>query len=418
MLGFVFDKYRFARRTERFLPRARDWYEEFRSTDVAALPDTALLERVDRLFDYTRETAYHNVVTPLLMLIYNRLLRTRLEKLGRDFADLDLTRGLDGMEDVDPKPHIERLHGEFEKLAPALQVQARTVAGLAAPGLADFRRRFDEFIARFGHLSDSGVDFSYVPWRERPNDVLGMIAGVARGRGSQLKSLDELGLSLRDLRRVRWLAGRARQYRLLRERISSLYIYGYGLFRPLFLELGRRWAEHGRLGSADDIFYLYLDEVRAVARGERLDARSLAAGRRAEMAACAGARLPTIIFGDTPPPLEDADASRLQGVATSRGYYRGPARVIRNTSDFARLQKGDVLVIPFSDVGWTPLFARAGAVVAESGGILSHSSIIAREYNIPAVVSVPGALGLPDGAEVTVDGFTGEVTVHLKPREE
>ncbi len=417
MLGFALDKYRFAGKTERFMPRARRWYDEFRSADLTALPDAALLDRVDRLFEYSIETAYHNVVTPLLMLFYNRLLRTRLEKLGQDFARLDLTRGLERLAGTDPNVHIARLHDELMRLDPARRASARTVAGLAAPGLESFRRGFEEFIARFGHLSDSGVDFSYVPWRERPDDVLGMIAGFTPRAGSGLKSLEELGLSSLDRRRLRWLADRARRFRLLREQVSQLYIYGYGLFRPLFLELGRRWAEHGRLGSADDVFYLYLDEVRAVARGERLDARALAAARRAEMAACAGARLPTVIFGDIAPPLEDSGADRLRGAATSRGYYRGPARVIRDTGEFARLNNGDVLVIPFSDVGWTPLFARAGAVVAESGGILSHSSIIAREYNIPAVVSVPGALGIPDGAEVTVDGFTGEITVHRKSRE-
>jgi pyruvate,water dikinase len=412
MLGFALDKYRFARRTGRFLPRARDWYDRFRSADIAALPDAAVLERIDRLYDYTLETAYHNVVTPLLMFFYNRLLRTRLEKLGRDFAQLDLTRDLDGLAEVDPNAHIARLHDAYGTLDPALQAAARTSTGLAAPGLEDYRRLFEEFISRFGHFSDSGVDFSYVPWRERPDDVLGMIADFVPRRGSGLKALEELGLAPRDLRRLRWLAGRARQGRLLREKISSLYTYGYGLFRPLFLELGRRWAGHGRLGSADDIFYLYLDEVRALARGERIDAARLAVERRAEMAACSGARLPTVIFGEVPPPIDDADASRLRGVATSRGYFRGPARVIRNTSQFDRLQKGDVLVVPFTDVGWAPLFARAGAVVAESGGILSHSSIIAREYNIPAVVSVDDACRLPDGADVTVDGFTGEITVH------
>jgi pyruvate,water dikinase len=77
-----------------------------------------------------------------------------------------------------------------------------------------------------------------------------------------------------------------------------------------------------------------------------------------------------------------------------------------------RVQEGDVLVIPYSDVGWTPLFTKAGAVVAESGGILSHSSIIAREYGIPAVVSVPGACQLADDTPVTVDGHNGKITVH------
>jgi len=70
------------------------------------------------------------------------------------------------------------------------------------------------------------------------------------------------------------------------------------------------------------------------------------------------------------------------------------------------------LVVPYSDVGWTPLFTKAGAVVAESGGILSHSSIIAREYKIPAVVSVSQACQRLDGKQVTVNGYTGEVTIH------
>jgi pyruvate,water dikinase len=79
-----------------------------------------------------------------------------------------------------------------------------------------------------------------------------------------------------------------------------------------------------------------------------------------------------------------------------------------------RVQEGDVLVIPYSDVSWTPLFAKAGAVVAEAGGILSHSSIIAREYGIPAVVAVPGACQLADGTQLTVDGNNGQVILEGK----
>jgi len=71
-----------------------------------------------------------------------------------------------------------------------------------------------------------------------------------------------------------------------------------------------------------------------------------------------------------------------------------------------------VLIIPFSDVGWTPLFSKAGAIVAESGGFLSHSSIIAREYEIPAVVSVPGACLIEDDTVITVDGYHGDVLIH------
>jgi phosphoenolpyruvate synthase/pyruvate phosphate dikinase len=84
-------------------------------------------------------------------------------------------------------------------------------------------------------------------------------------------------------------------------------------------------------------------------------------------------------------------------------------KVIRSLDESDRLQPSDVLVIPYSDVAWTPLFARAGAVVAEAGGMLSHSSIVAREYGIPCVVSVPRACTLPDGEEVIVDGYLGTI---------
>ena len=80
------------------------------------------------------------------------------------------------------------------------------------------------------------------------------------------------------------------------------------------------------------------------------------------------------------------------------------------------MQPGDVLVVPFADVAWTPLFGRAAAVVAEAGGILSHAAVVAREYGIPCVVSVHEATtAIPDGATVLVDGMTGQVRVEAGP---
>ena len=108
----------------------------------------------------------------------------------------------------------------------------------------------------------------------------------------------------------------------------------------------------------------------------------------------------------------------LKGITSSTGYYRGPIKVIHSLEEMSKLDSGDVLVIPYSDVGWTPLFSRAGAVIAESGGILSHSSIVAREYQIPAVVSVPFAMRLADQTLVTVDGYRGEIILHTNAPEQ
>jgi pyruvate,water dikinase len=100
----------------------------------------------------------------------------------------------------------------------------------------------------------------------------------------------------------------------------------------------------------------------------------------------------------------------LQGVAGSPGRAAGVARVIQGPEDFAKLKKGEILVAPITNPVWTPLFAIASAVVTEVGGILSHGAIVAREYGIPAVMSVAGATRLlQDGQLITVDGNKGLV---------
>jgi pyruvate,water dikinase len=92
------------------------------------------------------------------------------------------------------------------------------------------------------------------------------------------------------------------------------------------------------------------------------------------------------------------------------GTYTGPARVIQSEAEFARIERGDVLVCPVPSPAWSVLFSRIGALVTDTGGILSHAAIIAREYRVPAVVATGhGTRTLHDGQVVTVDGNTGDV---------
>ena len=145
------------------------------------------------------------------------------------------------------------------------------------------------------------------------------------------------------------------------------------------------------------------------------DVRAAIASHKVAMEKFRDITLPNVIYGDEEPPVTERNVACLYGLTTSFGCYTGTVKVVKGISDFNKLLQGDVLVIPYSDVGWSPLFARAGAVVAESGGMLSHSSIIAREYGIPAVVSVNGAMDLHDNMLVTVNGHKGEVIIHPAP---
>ena len=418
MIRFALDKWRFARKFENRLPDLQAKYDTFRVDDLSQLNEQALLAAVDDLFELTRQAAYYNIVIPLLMQLYNQLLNRQLRRLGVDPARFDLTEDLEPLKRLDPNEYLVQLQQRYQQLSDSVRTEIlddEYATFCARPGIKAFQAGVTDFLEQFGHLSDSGNDFSVVPWREQPEIVLGMVARMSNAgdRHADKFTIDDLYVPLRR----RWLFKlsyrRARQFRVYREQISSLYTYGYGLFRNCFLALGDCLVQRGVISDREDIFFLELDEIRALVKregDERVDIRI--ADRKSDLEQAQDLTPPETIFGDTPVPLQKEFSERLSGVPTSRGYYRGRVRVVRGIQDFDKLQSGDVLVIPYSDVGWTPLFAKAGAVISESGGMLSHSSIVAREYNIPAVVSVPLACQLPDGSEVSVDGFKGEIFIH------
>jgi len=180
--------------------------------------------------------------------------------------------------------------------------------------------------------------------------------------------------------------------------------------------MGDELVKAGILPHRNEVFYLTRDEIGEIlGKGLALpqpEYAGLAAMRKKEMDDVKDVILPSVIIGEEAPEYDMNEKKSFRGVGTSPGRYTGKIAVISGISDFHKMEKGDVLVIPFSDVSWTPLLVHAGAIISEAGGILSHCSIIAREMSIPAIVSVDNALCLKDGMRVTVDGSNGIITIY------
>lgn len=406
LCAFLADKLRFERRIKHFIAEAEQRFAGLRSELCTARTPQDVFAVIDALVESTRDSSYYNLVTHLLMYTHEHLRRifSRADAAGRQYP----------YEQYDPAAHFQQLKALFAGLPAELQ-KASLTGSLAAlqdePGAESFRAAFEAFLHRFGHLSDSGNDFSCVSWREMPGEVLKMIQSCD---ALQERPRHEPAQKLRGSV-PGFFERRAASFRRYKEIVSFMHTFGYSLFRDCFLELGTYLCRSDCLDSRDDIFYLYFDEVRqAVSAGA--DPRFTAARvaeRKREMAACTGDTVPDFIFGDYEPTSLPARSGRLlQGIPVSRGIYQGPSRVVRGIHEAQKLCPGDVLVVAHADIGLTPLFARAGAVVAESGGTLSHSSIVAREFNLPAIVSVPGACAITDDTLITVNGYTGEVILH------
>jgi pyruvate,water dikinase len=202
----------------------------------------------------------------------------------------------------------------------------------------------------------------------------------------------------------------------------------YHLHR-ISLEVGRRLAAAGVVDQPDDVFLLTLEELRDTALDvPRLNRRAPIAARRAEMEYFRSVPVPPTLgaapsdapltdpvnvalrkFFGAPPPTAD-DHAVIRGNCGSPGKATGPARVVRSLAGAGKLQPGDVLVVETTAPPWTPLFATAAAVVSDTGGILSHCAVVAREYGIPAVVGTGNATErVPDGHLLEVDGDAGIV---------
>ncbi len=197
--------------------------------------------------------------------------------------------------------------------------------------------------------------------------------------------------------------------------------------RRLIMEFGGRLAQNGTLEAASDVVCLTPDELQ---NGRDVSMKELVQERKAEMERFSHVTPPPKV-GTMPafemtdggtlmrvmskgemgtPNTSPREANKVKGIAGSAGVARGTARVIHSLEEADKLQPGDVLVTKFTLPPWTPLFATASAVVTDTGGVLSHSAVVAREYRIPAVVGTDYATStFHDGQLIEVDGNTGIV---------
>ena len=203
---------------------------------------------------------------------------------------------------------------------------------------------------------------------------------------------------------------------------------GLAAAREALLGFGRRLVAEGRLDDPEDVFMLRRDELRQAVLDEwGPPLQELAGERRRELAEARSASPPPFlgpppeVGGEVPPMVAkfygvpgtaSVEGDVVRGTAASAGRAVGAARIVRGREDFARVAPGDVVVCQTTTPAWTPLFGSIAALVTDTGGILSHAAVVAREYSVPAVVGAEVATrAIPEGAAVEVDGTAGTVTI-------
>jgi pyruvate,water dikinase len=440
--------------TDKWLPEIQShlaWWASFdlRTASLAALRQhlEETLVRMDRLWQL-----HFHIVTPVYAAIsqFDEFYRDLFPEDGA-FSAYRLLQGFDN-KTLETSRELWTLSRKVRALPDIQQILDGGPAGEFMEGLdrtpagRAFKGDLQAYLAAYGQRGDTW-GFSYPAWLEDPIPVIRNLQDYASQ--ADRDAATEQALVAEREQAVAHARARLKGYPqavkdefellLKAAQCANVLTEDHGFWidfnstyqvRKVMLEFGRRLADAGVIETRDDVFYLTLDELREL-ESTMADAtlRERVAARRSEVEHFRKISPPPALgtdygpppddpvnrsmmkFFGAPPPVSDAP-DVLRGHAGSPGTMRGRARILHRLDDADKLQRGDVLVAETTAPPWTPLFATAGGIVTDTGGILSHCAVVAREYQIPAVVGTGRATSvIRDGQLVEVDGDSGTVRI-------
>lgn len=374
---------------EEIVPAYLKEIEQEENESLTSLSPVELLERLEywihhTLYDFSRESLKPSMLANLALGNVVRLLQPRLgaERAQRILGELTMDANHDT--ETDLALAWEKLHqGELSKV---------------------------DFLKRFGHRGPQEMELSQPRWRElgqfqigqsgqanlkeeRPPIDLEQLADDAKLTGMHRTFLEQQVTALQT-------------YLGLRETAKHHLMRGYAIIRRLLLELDQRWNLDG------GIFFLLPEELPSVSTGT--DVRELIQDRRRRREIALSLDVPMVLFSDDleaiDRPTQVVEAEQLQGVPLSVGIAEAPALVLSEPMSDNLPDEAYILVCPSTDPAWVPLFRNAKGLIMETGGVLSHGAIVAREFGLPAVAGFPDVMKqITTGQRIQINGATGQV---------
>ncbi|MBW4522565.1 MAG: glycerol-3-phosphate acyltransferase [Scytolyngbya sp. HA4215-MV1] len=397
---------------------------QFAQVPADQLAPAELLTRIDTILAILQRATDYSILAPLSAALRKSIFRVAdteldnrqtpevsalrsLQQIARSFSDWGIvaTDANDAIDETapansqNPPAKIVSASDLFEKLANSSVGQTLLT-------------QFDQWLDHYGYLSEVGTDIAVPTWKEDPTPVRELFAQFCLNPPSQAAPHHQVSGKVRRVQRRFDLKGQ----------VTEVYSRLLAELRWSCVALEQRWLQVGVLSAPGDIFFLELNEVRDLVQGSDLSTLNGASQRIAQRRSqyqqdSQIATISSLVYGDDPPLPDQSFSPRsstqqLQGIGASSGRIEGRVKVLRDLQASSGLDREIILVVPYTDSGWAPLLARAGGLIAEVGGQLSHGAIVAREYRIPAVMDVHNATQqLHDGQWVRIDGTTGIVEI-------
>lgn len=358
----------------------------------------------------------------------------------------ELTMGLPELETYAENLEVWNL-SRLARRSPAVlrSLEARSFEDLDRdPEALDFLRAVDAFRAQRPQRGASDRDLRQPRWGDSRELLLEQLCAFARMADSEdpasahARAVEKRRRTTHRVERevqaqrlgrlklwfFRRILGLTQQYWTFRDNQRHSFDHYFFNLRCAYRALGARLVERDVLAEADDVFFLSKNEIYDLIGGKLPGSEGAyrAIWRRGWWQECSQQEPPEFLRGDEAwepdRPITD-DASGLKGTAGSSGTASGRARVVSDLRSLSTLQSGEILVTHAIDPAWTPVFGMLKGVITEEGGILSHVTVLAREYGIPAVIGLARATSaIRTGDLVTMDGSRGTVKVEPTPEKE
>jgi len=416
--------------------------KKLRDLDVSATIDEKLARQFITAIEDTLESC--NLLCVLIGILTFPILRWICAKWLGDSSGTIANSLLVGIGNMDSAQAALDLWQLAQKAHKIVEVEKTILSGddwkatrkkiRQIPKGEQFLENWDEFMTRHGHHCRGEMELFNPRWSEKPDYILSTVRNYLGGTGQtdpiqnyhdQIRKREQLTNRCRQQLKnpakrmiFNHIVHRAQQGVIFRENWKSEAVRYTAALRSILLELGQRLNNKSILENTDDIFFLKYQEIQSVVQGNAdFDIRKVIAQRHVEYEKNKSITPPTVVIGKFDsdsfiPDAVDTNVEVLNGLAVSSGVVTGKARVILKADTDEQVLPGEILVAPFTDPGWTPYFIPAAAIVMDIGGMLSHGSIIAREYGIPAVVNVgPATKIIQTGQTIQVDANRGIVRI-------
>jgi len=383
--------------------------QELQNQSASELSPQELLRRIEMILTNLHTATYYNILAPLSFSLRQTVLKVETDAL--DYNNLP---------EVVSSRALEQIAQDARNLVPMDKIEPMSAPSLFAmlaelPDGESILDQFQEWLQQYGYLSETATDIAVPRWLDNPRP--------ARASFTQFFFNESVETAKKEVVQEdqNWKEKTVQKRLNLKGEVAEVYNRLLAHLRWSFLALESIWLQTGLLSEQGDVFFLKLSEIRHLVKDddpklrsqipERISLRRSTFAEDQKLEA-----VPYLIYGH--PPQRDRVLDRIQftsqqrwqGIGASSGQAIGQIKVIRDLSQTTSVDKDTILVVPYTDAGWGVFLARAGGLISEVGGRLSHGAIIAREYGVPAVMDIPNAVHLfQDGQRVKIDGQTGVV---------